>query len=241
MTRHAPSVAELPASIRNHTFDGPGDIGSPSHRSLWLCGIEYGEAPVPAGHELPEGEYPVEVQWDRWTYNRNAFKLISVIEGQNIEIAYDYAKKQKIFESRTTGYFQTNLFPFECRTLETWSTDAQLRSGFKDKKDYIRAIREVCFTRMHEAVLQRRPRLFLGVGVTHVQDFMRVVFGREVELERKEFQVNGHGKVIYLRPGPIPFAVVSHLSAPSGLNSNEALRRAGQMIRDMMEAPASGQ
>ncbi|GBQ91217.1 hypothetical protein AA13595_3064 [Gluconacetobacter johannae DSM 13595] len=224
-----------PAFLPNHHFGGPGNIGNPAHRTLWLCGIEYGESPDQRGSENEIADYSVAMQWRNWTYNRNAFKLIAAIEGQDVATAQAYAGEKKIFESNTSDYFQTNLFPEECRNLETWSQDAQLRTGFKDKQDYLARIRSTCFRQMHEQVLHHQPRLFIGVGLTHAEDFCQVVLGRDVTLERHAFSVNGHPKTILLHPGPIPFAVVPHLSARSGLNSNEALATAGRLIRDMIQ------
>lgn len=224
----------LPSFLKNHQFGGPGDIGSSSHRSLWLCGIEYGESKNKNGTQDEITSYTVALQWRNWTYNRNAFKLIASIEGQKTEDALAYAEQQKIFESATAGYFQTNLFPVECRTLQTWSEDAKLRTGFPDKRAYVDYIRSICFDNMHKQIQERKPRLFIGVGITHVNDFSQVVFGKQVELERHDFDVEGRKKTVFLRSGEIPFAVVSHLSSPSGLNSNEALGKAGKLIRSIM-------
>ncbi|MFT8780812.1 hypothetical protein [Acetobacter orientalis] len=224
----------LPPSLKNHQFGGPGDIGSPEHRSLWLCGIEYGESENENGTDDEIENYTVALQWRNWTYNRNAFKLIASIEGKKVEDALSYAEQKKIFESSTVGYFQTNLFPVECRTLGTWTEDAKIRTGFPDKRAYADYIRSICFENMHKQLQAKKPRLFLGVGITHVGDFSQVVFGEQVELERHDFEIGGHKKTVFLRQGEIPFAVVSHLSSPSGLNSNEALETAGHLIRNMM-------
>lgn len=229
------ATRNLPEFLRHHEFGGPGNPGSAASRSFWLCGIEYGESPNQRGTDEEIQDYSVAMQWRNWTYNRNAFKLISVVEGQSVDEALSYAEQRKIFESRTSPYFQTNLFPVECRTLETWSGDAQLRSGFSSKQAYIEAIRSSCFEQMHQQVWNHHPRLFVGVGITHVEDFSRVVFGKSVDLERHEFSINGHRKTLYLRSGEVPFAVVPHLSSPSGLNSNEALVRAGEMIRALLK------
>lgn len=227
-------TALIPPFLKNHQFGGPGDIGSPEHRSLWLCGIEYGESENENGAEEDIKNYTVDIQWRNWNYNRNAFKLIASIEGKKAEDALSYAEQKKIFESDTTGYFQTNLFPVECRTLETWSEDAKLRTGFPDKQAYADYIRSICFRNMHKQIQEKKPRLFLGVGITHVGDFSQVVFGKQVELERHDFEIAGYRKTLFLRRGEIPFAVVPHLSSPSGLNSNEALETAGHLIQNIM-------
>lgn len=220
--------------LQEHAFGGPGNPGLPDARALWLCGIEYGESPDERGSAEEIEDYSVAMQWRNWTYNRNAFKLISVIEGQSVETAQAYAENQKIFESKTAPYFQTNLFPVECHSLETWSEEAQARSGFADKEAYIAAIRASCFEQMHQQVLTHKPRLFIGVGITHLDDFCRVVLGASAAPEKREFTVNGYNKTLYLQAGAIPFAVVPHLSSPSGLNSNEALERAGELIREIL-------
>ncbi|MDR6183676.1 hypothetical protein QE368_002518 [Asaia bogorensis NBRC 16594] len=225
------AISEL---VQNHAFGGPGNPGSADARALWLCGIEYGESPDQRGSAEEIEDYSVAMQWRNWTYNRNAFKLISAIEGQPVESAQAYAEKQKIFESKTAPYFQTNLFPVECHSLETWSEQAQARSGYTDKNAYIAAVRASCFALMHQQILSHKPRLFIGVGITHLDDFCRVVLGASATPEKRDFTVNGHNKTVYLQAGEIPFAVVPHLSSPNGLNSNEALQRAGDLIREIL-------
>lgn len=212
-----------------------GNPGSPASPSLWLSGVEYGESEKgnPTNEEIKA--YSVELQ-QTWTYNCNAFKLISVIEGQLVGDAFAYAERQKIFESKTAPYFQTNLFPIECKTLETWSEDAQLRSGFSSKEEYVEAIRSNCFEQMHKQLLAYKPRLFIGVGTTHVADFAKVVFGKSMDIEPTIINLDGTNKKIYVQKGEIPFAVVPTLSGwPSGLRTDEEITKAGEIIRSILK------
>lgn len=228
------SPKNLPEFLQNHHFSGQGNHGSRISPSLWLSGVEYGESEKgdPTDEEIKE--YSVALQ-KTWTYNRNAFKLISVIEGQPVENALAYAEQQKIFESKTAPYFQTNLFPIECKTLDTWSDDAQLRTGFSSKEEYVEAVRSNCFALMHEQILALKPRLFIGVGTTHVADFTRVVLGKPLDIEATIINIGGNNKKIYVQKGEIPFAVVPTLSGwPSGLNTDEEITKAGEIIRSIL-------
>lgn len=69
------------------TCDG-GDPGTPDRQSVWLLGIEPGWSVADAEadqcedaeHEAKLSAYSVELQLE-WPFNRNAFKLLSALEG----------------------------------------------------------------------------------------------------------------------------------------------------------------
>ncbi|WP_141492979.1 hypothetical protein [Neokomagataea tanensis] len=220
-------------SLDNYRFDGPGNIGSPEKPSIWLCGIEFGESKNTNPTLAAEEGYSVEKQWG-WGYNQKAHKLLCCIEGYPISEAFEFAKEKNIFSSPDCNYLLTNLFPENCLTVDTWSIEAQQRTGFKDKIDYINYVRNVCFKAMRAQIKAHKPKLFIGVGVAHERDFVNIVSEPQIKCELAEFTVGKHKKRIRLYPSETPLAVIPHLSSAGGLNSNESIERAGKIIRERL-------
>ncbi|QDH18095.1 hypothetical protein [Swingsia samuiensis] len=219
--------------LDDYRFGGPGNIGTPDKPSIWLCGIEFGEAQNINSNLAEEEGYSVEKQWG-WGYNRKAHKLLCCIEGYPISEAFKFAKERSIFASPDCNYMLTNLFPENCLTVDTWSAEAQERTGFARKIDYINHVRNVCFKTMRTQVKTHKPKLFIGVGVAHERDFVNIVSEPEIKCELTEFKVGRYTKRIRLYRGETPLVVIPHLSSASGLNSNESIEKSGKIIREWL-------
>ncbi len=235
LSRNASFVKGHTMRLDDYRFDGPGDIGSAEKPSTWLCGIEFGDSENTNPALVAEEGFSVEKQWGYpGGYNRKAHKLLCCIEGYPIREAFEFAKERSIFASPDCGYMLTNLFPENCLTVDTWSAEAQERTGFASKADYIAYVRNVCFKTMRAQVKEHRPKLFIGVGVTHERDFVSIASEPEIKCELAEFKVGNHTKRIRLYPGETPLAVVPHLTSAGGLNSNESIEMTGKIIRERL-------
>lgn len=233
LSRNASFVKGHTMSLDDYKFDGPGNIGTPDKPSVWLCGIEFGESENTNPALAAEEGFSVEKQWG-WGYNQKAHKLLCCIEGHPISEAFEFAKARSIFASPDCDYMLTNLFPENCLTVDTWSIEAQERTGFASKIDYIAYVRNVCFKTMRAQVKAHKPKLFIGVGVAHERDFVDIVSEPEIKCELAEFKVGNHMKRIRLYPGETPLAVIPHLSSAGGLNSNESIEKAAKIIRERL-------
>ena len=80
-----------------------------------------------------------------------------------------------------------------------------------------------------------RPKLIIGLGLTHADDFLAIVQASE-QPEQHSFDVNGHSKRMFMtQSGLVPLAILPHLTGgPNGLNSNEAIAYAAQQIRSQL-------
>ncbi|MBB2200746.1 hypothetical protein [Gluconacetobacter tumulisoli] len=225
-----------------------GDPGTPEHRSIWLYGIEPGgtdeicefiNAPISEPSSPDEENYSVKYQWDirRWQFNKKAHFLLSVIEGLPVTSALmedtrRYADTHKIFERDCIGYFKGNLFPQKNISVGHWSPEAKARTGFDTKEEFYDFFRNY-FDNLHNIILKHSPRLFIGTGLSHANDFSKVVCGEAVDFEEHTFTVNGYCKRLLLKDGETPLAVIPHLTGGRhGLNSYDSIIQAGTIIRE---------
>lgn len=174
--------------------------------------------------------YSVELQLG-WPFNRNAFKLLSALEGGAPEDYVAFARRQRPFEKGSHGYFKANLFPVPLHKLGTWDEEAIQDTGFETKSEYQAWLREVRFPLVTAHLEEHRPKLLIATGIAHLDDFMDV--SKASRAERHTFSVNGHEKRIYVATdGVVPMAVLPHLTGgPNGLNSNAAIAQAALLIR----------
>lgn len=220
------------------TCDG-GDPGSPENRSVWLLGIEPGWSLADQALEETEDEsaaeryrlYPVDMQLG-WPFNRNAFKLLSALQGGAPEDYRSFAEAAQPFVRGSTGYFKANLFPVPFNNVGDWNKSAIDETGFATKEEYRSWVRDCRIPVLRQWIEQCRPRLIIGCGLTCADDYLRAV-GVADGWQVHQFEVNGYvKKVITTEAGIVPMAIVPHLSGgPNSLNSYEAIRSAANLIR----------
>jgi hypothetical protein len=220
--------------------------GSPDHPAIWMFGIEPGysknDSEKPADPDSGEAcdNYPIAKQI-QWPFNRGAFKLLAAINGVPVEDYRSFAELHQPFV-RNRGncaagryYFKGNLYPYACHTVEDWPEDAQLDTGIADKEVYRQWCRDYRLPTILKWVDRYRPALFIGVGKTCRQEFSLAVFGREVDFREKEFVINTFTKTLYyFVEGDKRLIIIPHFASRYGLNSNEALRQAGEFIGGLM-------
>jgi hypothetical protein len=213
-----------------------GDPGGKAARATWLFGIEWGWSKKDqenSASDHPGDDYSVETQM-QWPYNRNAFKLLSCIYGDGIDSYTEYAKLHKPFAKNGYGFFKGNLFPIGFNNIDEWTGDAVAQTGFHDKYEYYDWLRNNRLPVINEWIKSHNPKLFIGVGITFANDFMAAV-GAHTCSEHK-FKVNGHTKRILIgNVSDFTFSIIPHLSGgANGLNSDEAIRKAGDLIKHKM-------
>jgi len=215
-----------------------GDPGTPEQPSVWLFGVEPGwsledarGADLPEGQDVPRGDrYPVEQQL-QWPFNRNAFKLLSALDGGHPSDFREFALRVRPFEKGCKGFFKGNLFPLALNKIATWHADAQRHTGFQEKGQYQEWVRRVRFPIIASQIATCRPGLVICAGTSHLSDFLAVT--QTPDAQPHTFSVNGHVKRMYLsRSGLVPVAVVPHLSGgANGLNSDAAVAMAADLIK----------
>lgn len=223
------------------TCDG-GEPGNPESPSIWLLGIEPGwsfadeaadKDPDPQWEESHR-RYSVDHQM-QWPFNRNAFKLLSALAGEDPDNFREFAKRTKPFEHGVPGYLKGNLFPVPFNNIHDWGKESIESTGFQHKDEYRSWVRAARFPIIKGWIERARPSLVIGCGLTHSHDFLEIT-GNQHPPEVHRFEVNGHAKrVVLSRSGIVPVAIVPHLSGgPHGLNSNEAIAKAAGLIRSVL-------
>lgn len=222
------------------TCDG-GDPGTPAQPAIWLFGIEPGwsladqaadkaGSPADTDHLDQLDRYAVELQL-KWTYNRNAFRLLAALAGEAPERYRAFALRVRPFEKGSLGYFKGNLFPEPFYNVGEWDDAARELTGFQTKSEYQAWLRLTRFGVIRAWIERSRPRLVIGTGLTFLADFLAIT-GNSTAPEAFHFEVNGHLKRMFVATtGTVPVAVVPHLSGgPHGLNSNRAIQLAAARI-----------
>jgi hypothetical protein len=224
-------------------FDGcaGGDPGSPTKRSIWLFGIEFGfpvnYQELAGKHTTGDDSYSISIQ-QQFPYNRNAFKLLAVAHGFQLDEYIAFTNQYQPFVKDGKGFFLGNLYPYPCRNVKDWPDYAVKETGFQNKKEYQDWCGQHRLPTIKEWVDKYLPTIFIGVGNTWRMDFSMAVFGKPVNLEKVEWKSEtGQTKRLYhAREGKLKLVVIPHLSNGSnGLNSDASLEWAGSFIREMLE------
>ncbi len=220
------------------TCDG-GDPGSPHDPSVWLLGIEPGwsfadqqaEAATDPESEAQLATYAIERQLE-WPFNRNAFKLLAALEGLPSGHYRDFAIRQQPFVLNSKGYLKGNLFPVPFNKVDDWDVQASRSTGFETKDEYRSWVRTTRFPVLKAWINRCRPRLIIGSGISHLDDFLEIVGSAEPPKEF-QFEVNGHTKRVFIsKSGIVPLTIIPHLSGGiHSLNSYEAIERTAAIIR----------
>lgn len=243
---HLKNFRELASRESNflETCDG-GDIGSVGTPTIWLMGVEPGwslkdQAREKKGITEPQdidGTYSVDRQLG-WPFNRTAFKLLSAVEGCDPQDYVAFAKRRRPFERGSKGYFKANLFPVPFNNLGSWDEESRQYTGFESKAAYQTWVRQVRFPVLLSKLELHRPKILIATGLAHLKDFLHVAKAQEGK--DITFKVNGHGKRLHVATGGVvPLVVLPHLSGgANGLNSNEAVAHAAQVIVQTMVGKA---
>ncbi|MDB5761639.1 MAG: hypothetical protein JWQ21_634 [Herminiimonas sp.] len=236
----APSRRELFEGWAIDPLEGGdgGDPGTPETPSLWLFGIEHGDATnieqEPAvSKELRD--YSIDKQLT-YQFNQKAFKLLAAIHGEPVERSEEFARRHQPWVPGNKGYFKGNLFPYPAQKVALWSGGAAEETGFEGKDDYVRWCNENRIPAIARAVEQYRPRLFIGVGNSFAREFSRAYFGAEVPLRQYQFTENGRlRRIYYATYNGGRFVVIPHLNYYANcLNSDLSIQTAGRFIAGLM-------
>lgn len=224
-------------------FDGceGGDAGTPTNPSIWLFGVEPGwskfdQENTDASKTPIDDGYSIEAQL-QWPYNRNAFKLLAAIAGFPLSQYREFASEHQPFVQGSKGYFKGNLYPYACNNVDHWPEDAAAETGLASKTEYQQWCNEYRWPAIKSWIDEHQPNLFIGVGNTFRDQFSLSVFGRSIELECHEININGYSKKLYFgQSDGRKLVVIPHLSGGSnGLNSDEAIEKAGTMIGSFLK------
>lgn len=219
-----------------------GDIGSPESRSIWVCGIEWG-----GGHDLaslnenildevvsPPLGYEDPSHNLAYIFNRQTMKLITAMQGGQVD---DYEKmvvQNRPFVNGCTGYFKMNLFPiaFKDTGHQRWQSDFVGVTGFPNKEEYLAWCRRVRFAQMRNWVSIHKPKVIVCFGKTLINDFSTAFvngngkFTKENILNRELSWTRTVDDVLV---AVCPFPVNRY-----GLNSHALLQAFGDRIRKLM-------
>lgn len=216
-----------------------GDPGTPANPSIWVLGIEPGwsladQEKEASGQKISTetlAEYSIDLQLG-WPFNVAAFKLLAALDGRSPTDYLAFAQEKRPFERGCTGYFKGNLFSEAFYNVPAWGHEAIRTTGFATKAEYQVWMREARFPILTAWIEKCRPKLIIGLGLTHADDFLAIARASE-QPGQHSFEVNGHSKRMFMtQSGLVPLAILPHLTGgPSGLNSNEAIAYAAQQIR----------
>jgi hypothetical protein len=219
---------------------GAGSIYAPS---VWVLGLEHGtyKSQHDENSSTREAEedltYSVKTQL-KWPYNRNLFKLLSVIDGEHgVEGYQKFAEAKQPFVQGSSGFFKGNLYPFPCKKSKDWPQRAIDITGFSSKNEYLDWCKRYRLPTIKKWIEEYSPELIVGVGITARDEFSEAVFGEKSKFFEVGFYVNGHKKRVFhnSKDGKI-LVVVPHLSGSShGLNSDESISICGKLIRELLE------
>lgn len=239
--RNQPTARNLFEAWAGDPFEGGdgGDVGSQMSPSIWLFGMEHGDAVnIEQEPELDRGErdYSIDKQLI-YPFNRNAFKLLAAIHGEPVERYDQFARLHQPWVPGAKGYFKGNLYPYPCRNIDTWSEQAVKETGFERKDDLVKWCNDNRIPAIADAVRQFRPKLFIGIGSTMASQFSLAYFGANVPLESHQFAINGYTKkILYATHNGGRLVVLPHITGgPNGINSDAAFQIAGSFIAGLMQ------
>jgi hypothetical protein len=243
-TRGAPAPLSTRESFESWAIDpleggDGGDPGSPETPSIWLMGIEHGDAAhLPKEPDVStEGrDYSIDKQLT-YQFNQKAFMLLAAINGMPAEQGEQFARLHQPWVPGQKGFFKGNLYPYPAQKLEIWSEGAKRETGFDSKEEYYRWCGEHRLPAIAAAVAHYRPRLFIGVGNTCRQQFGRAYFGGDIRFDEYQFCENEHlRRVFFAKHNGAVFVVIPHLNYyASCLNSTSSIQTAGSFIAGLMK------
>lgn len=218
------------------------EAGNSVSPSIWLFGLEHGtykskhDENTNTREEIEDANYTVETQL-KWPYNRRAFKLLAAIDEEyGVKKYLEFAKKRQPFVRGSKGYFKGNLYPYPCHNVGAWPESAVKTTGALTKNEYLQWCKEYRLPIIKAWVEEYSPKVVIGVGITHRNEFSLAVFGVIKEFTEKNITINGHKKrLFHYSDSDKKLVIIPHFSGRHGLNSDESLEKAGELIRELIE------
>ncbi|AWX16133.1 hypothetical protein CEP48_08115 [Mergibacter septicus] len=219
-----------------------GDIGSAEKPSIWCCGIEWG------GENINSESLQQFLATDEWKNidgldemencgnptDQGICKVLAAVAGRKVEDYKAFAEEQQIWiKGAKTGYFKMNLFPlwFE-NTNVPWSKELKDIFGFADKKEYQNWCRQYRFPKMKELMQEHQPKLIIGFGKSHLNDF-NLAFSDG----NKQFYTNtiDDQEIYWKRENNTLLVVVPAVTGGAySLISDQSKQEVGEFIRDLL-------
>ncbi|MFZ4526312.1 MAG: hypothetical protein ACOYOE_12470 [Chlorobium sp.] len=234
------------------------DGGNPDG-AIWLCGIEWG-----GGDDVKEIDFSEQIKnfnkepertekeheevlnnsSKTWTFDHNAYKLISVIcnnQTLNDFNYYEYAK-QKITYRKNSEFFKLNLYPISFKDTDEnlWNSEWQQKTGFPTKHHYILWCWNNRFKSIKTWINQNNPpKLIICAGKTLLQDFLMAFVDQENTAfeNNMTFEKIEDRELTWLRINKdrTILCVTPFLTNSRGLNSLERINSMGLRIREICD------
>lgn len=209
--------------------------GTKENQSIWLMGIEHGTWKSEKDANIEADNYSVARQLT-WPYNQKAFKLLSVIHGYNIKEYIEFANKYQPFVKGNAGFFKGNLYPYGLRTVNDFTEEVKIETGFKDKNEYYNWCNKNRLPVIKEWIDEYMPKIVIALGISQKDNFSKAVFDEKVQFKEENFLVNQHKKrFYYFNKNGKKLVVLPHFSGAHGLNSDESIEIVGKFIKDQIE------
>lgn len=158
-----------------------GDIGSPEHPSVWVCGIEWGGGHDPESlrkHMQEESDDPPNgyLSWNEnlsYIFNWQVVKLLAAISGNQVSNYKEFAENVKPFVDGFSGYFKMNLYPIAFRNTShvNWLGGFSEITGFTSKNEYLAWCNEKRLPNICRWAQNNLPELVICLGKTFRSEF----------------------------------------------------------------------
>lgn len=226
------------------------DGGNPK-ADIWLSGIEWGydsrdssaikyyEEELP--QEIAKGAYTPKDNYNwkeslTYTYGRNLAKLYTAVNGGKVE---DYRLVEKMSGQEL---FKLNLYPIAFNSTDDnlWRKNGLVDlTGFEEKNLY----KTWCFLHRFPAIAKKvseeKPKCIICTGTSYLTDFFVCFAGySRTTLEIKVAEIDGDSvkrKLYWSKLNDkTVLVVIPFFSGSNGLNSNDLLQKAGNIIGQLI-------
>jgi hypothetical protein len=214
--------------------------------AIWLCGIEWGTGKA---HDLNlEMREPVttppqhyKTSRDVWMnpdsgrpyqFNVKFLKLAAAIRGRAVHDWIEIASDDPFPFDEKSQFFKLNLFPIAFKDVDPqrWTELYSRVTGFFTKQQYQTWCRNNRFPEIRKWVAQGSPRLIIGVGRSHEEDFMEA-FGFEDSVRHRE--TLEERELVWATKGTTTLAVLPFLG-PFQLDSDARLAAFGARLAELL-------
>lgn len=219
-----------------------GDVGSSSHRSIWLCGIEWGGGHTPdhlradfyQDYSTPPTGYDCWQDNLAWIYNWQAMKLLCAMHGYSIADYKQFAEQHRPFVKGAKGFFKMNLYPIAFRNTSGahWAEAFSELTGFASKSDYISWCDEHRLSAISQWAEHHKPKAIICLGKTLKESFSRAfsitsaaLTTEVIENRELSWAENPSGSLVFL----LPFMVNRN-----GLTRNATIQKFGERVAEII-------